>query len=186
MSEGSKALVGFLALLAFRFAYYQVRLRKITTFGDRYRHYLRDESASPEWLVEHTNSFTRMMRECAAEAGTLTRLQEAGYGYLEPVRIAAEDNLGVRDPEVVTVTNRTILRIQGHYRAERNRTFSPLYWVEFLVFLPREVLRHLGVGSDKLAVRVSDLAWWVLVGWQVVSWITGKGSLIQVLRILAR
>ena len=181
-----KAVVAFVVLLAARLLHYQTRLWQITRLRRRYFEYLGDEKASAVWLVEQTSSFRRMIRECNAGAGLLTRAEEAGYGYIRPVRFAAEENLALRDAEVAHVVDYIMLRIQGHYRAERNRTLSPLYWIEYVAFLPREVARYIGVGSEKPVVRVSDVAWWVLIAWEVVAWITGKGSLLGILRTVAK
>jgi hypothetical protein len=183
MSEEFKVLVTFLVVFTIRLAIYQSRLWRITRLRNRYRQFLADVRDSGDWLAEQTTSYKRMITECGLVPSPLPVVPGPG---LVPVEALPDDNITFRNAHFVDRNNQMMLRIQGHYRNERNRTFSPFYWIEFAVFLPREVLRPFGVGSEKGAVHVADLAWWIVIAWEVLAWVRGEGSLIRLLRAVAR
>ncbi len=138
------------------------------------------------WLVEQTNIFKRMLKECDVHVGRPPRIQPVGYGKVVSWHAVPEEYLSNKDVDIVSGNHDAMIKIQGHYRNERNRTISPIYWIELMVFLPREVLKVVGVGAEKPSVRIAELAWWILLAWEIQAWIMGDGSFIQLLRMLAK
>lgn len=36
-----------------------------------------------------------------------------------------------------------------------------MYWIEALIYLPREVLGYLGVSAESAFVKVAQIIWWI-------------------------
>jgi len=182
MSTLLRGAVVLLAVLAARLIFYQSRLWQIKRLRKRYWEFLRDPKEDGAWLAGQYATLKQMMKECDVPAAPFPATRP---GYAPQIAFA-HDNLTFRSSEIADLNDDTMLRIQGHYSNERNKTLSPVYWLEVVAFLPREVLRYLGIGSDKLVVRASDVAWWVLLVWQAVAWALGKATPIDLVRTLAR
>ncbi len=58
----------------------------------------------------------------------------------------------------------------GTYRARIFETFLPMYWIELLLYLPREILRYLGLPPESLATKTLQLFYWFLGLVATVLW----------------
>jgi hypothetical protein len=48
----------------------------------------------------------------------------------------------------------------GVYDARIQETFSPLYWIETIIYLPRRTFAYLGVSSESIGAKIVQVLWW--------------------------
>ncbi len=40
-------------------------------------------------------------------------------------------------------------------------TFNPLYWIEAVINLPKQLLNYLGLPSESIVIKIAQLMWWI-------------------------
>jgi hypothetical protein len=95
------------------------------------------------WLEERTNKVARLVGESGVRPGDLAVMRPAGLGYVQHVELGIFENGLVKNLEITPTVSTALIRAQGHYKDQRNRSLNPLSWVEDLIFLPRNLLSAL-------------------------------------------
>lgn len=97
-----------------------------------------------------------------------------GYGRLSIKEASVFDNFPNAREDFAYPTLAMFREAIGTYRSRMLEAFSPLYWLETLIHLPREVLGYLGVSAESVFVKAAQIVWWVM------------GTLLSLLFVLYR
>ena len=54
-----------------------------------------------------------------------------------------------------------LLGIQDVFQERYNEIFSIKYWINFVVFLPKEIINYLGLETDHIVVRALQVIYWL-------------------------
>lgn len=93
-----------------------------------------------------------------------------GWGYVSTGEASCFQNFPSRDADLSQKTIRMLHEAIGTYRARIFETFLPMYWIELLLYLPREILRYLGLPPESLATKTLQLFYWFLGLVATVLW----------------
>lgn len=72
------------------------------------------------------------------------------------------DNMANKRQDTVCHMMNSFIQAKGYFRMSLLECFSPLHWVQLLFFLPSKLCEYLGISSDKIAIKVFQLVYWVL------------------------
>ena len=67
----------------------------------------------------------------------------------------------VRREDIVRITLGMFHRAIGVYRSRMIETINPLYWIETIIFLPRQILNYLGVTPESVIIKIAQLIYWL-------------------------
>jgi hypothetical protein len=88
--------------------------------------------------------------------------QNAGYGLIATFTSSAFTNFPSLLQDNVSAILTMFDEAIGVYRGRIFETFNPLYWVNCIIFLPKNIFQYLGVGSEKIITKIFQIAWWFL------------------------
>jgi len=104
------------------------------------------------------------MRKLIYDAGlgnaSIPITQPSGYRQIASFNAKITDNLGNRREDMVSATISILDQTVGVFRMRMMESLSPRFWIEFVVFLPRNVVQYLGGKKDGLAAKVLQLLYW--------------------------
>ena len=104
-----------------------------------------------EKFLESRSQVVELVNDAGVSDQNVTMSQPVGYGNLQVRNASVLDNFPHLSVEMSSAAQRLMREATGVYRGRRWQTFNPLYWVEFLIYLPREVLgSYMGVESDRI------------------------------------
>jgi hypothetical protein len=131
-----------------RAVYFHRRASFLANIEARWRAYIREpttgyDNPNMRWLEERTNKVARLVGESGVRPGDLAVMRPAGLGYVQHVELGIFENWLVKNLEITPTVSTALIRAQGHYKDQRNRSLNPLSWVEDLIFLPRNLLSAL-------------------------------------------
>jgi hypothetical protein len=72
----------------------------------------------------------------------------------------------------------------GIYRSRILETFNPLYWVEFVVCLPKHIITYLGVSPESTVIRIVQVLYWVFAPFLSLLYALFKAEIDQFLKDL--
>jgi hypothetical protein len=126
------------------------------------RKYKKWHSSRDEKFLESKGQVIRLLKEAGVNDARISVSQPVGPYQLQVIQASVLDNFPQLDRDMSSAAQRLMREAIGIYRARMLETFNPRYWIEFLIYLPREVLGFLGVPAEKLSVKISQLVWWII------------------------
>ena len=85
-----------------------------------------------------------------------------GYGKLASFKASIAENFPSRLADFASVTQETLLQIQGIFKKRCWETFNPLYWLNLLIYLPQNLLQYLGFCGKNIFTKLLQLLWWII------------------------
>lgn len=120
--------------------------------------------ADPDWrLTEHKSQIANLLEGAGVQDTVIGFTEPAGWGFVRHGEASVLMNLTNRRADVVSAFSKMLYEAKGTYRARALETFNPIYWIEFVIFLPRKLLGYLGIAPEHLVVKVTQLIYGVAV-----------------------
>lgn len=86
--------------------------------------------------------------------------QRTGYGQIASFTTSLFDNFPDNTNLFVGETFRMFEDAVGIYRHRIIECFSPRYWINFAIFLPKGILTYLNVSADSIFIRIAQIIYW--------------------------
>lgn len=124
----------------------------------RYRKWLSSQGMK---LRESRAQVVKLFKEAGVKDSYVSVANEIGYGKLSIKEASVFDNFPNSREDFAYAILAMFREAVGTYRARMLETFSPLYWIEAIINLPREVLGYLGVPAESVVVKILQILWWI-------------------------
>ena len=119
-----------------------------------------------EWITEHQIELKSIVLKTGIKDQTQTYMKPLGLGYAREKGISALDNLAFLNSEIMESSREIIKRAQGYYKIHAFKSFSPIFWIEFFVFLPKEIMKYIGVTEEEkkssVVIRIFQILYWII------------------------
>jgi len=149
----------FAGLFLLKFVINLVRFLRTQRYLKKYKKW---HSSRDEQFLESKAQVVRLLRDAGVPDARISVSQHVGYGHLEVTHVSVLENFPSLDSEMSSAVQRLMREAIGTYRARMLQTFNPLYWIELLIYLPREALGYLGVPAESVFVKGLQIIWWVV------------------------
>lgn len=108
----------------------------------------------------------KLLKRAGIQDFQIADAEPLGYGHVHTRYISVIKNAQNKRGDIVIQFHRLLTRVKGVYLLRIKECFSPIYWIECVLFLPRHVLDYLGIGQDKVGYKISNILptfiWWCL------------------------
>ncbi len=148
----------FLVLAALKLTINLYRYFQAKRYIKLYTNHIHSPSSD---LFEQKNQIVRLLREAGIDNGFLLNGAWAGYGQLATGNISMFKNLTPLRGDVTISVSGMLCIAKGTFRARAVETLNPLYWVEFIIHLPKRLLNYLGVSAESVVIRLAQLIHWL-------------------------
>ncbi len=159
-----KLLILFLFCIAFKFSYNYTRYRKTIKLSQKYLKWLSDYD-SVENMTTYKQDILKLFKQAKVEDMFISVAQNVGFGKVTTSTCSIADNLFTRRKDIAAGVLELFDAVIGYYRSAYKSAFSPLYWIETIVFLPKVIIEYIGADLEKTAVRVVNVIltalWWI-------------------------
>ena len=92
-------------------------------------------------------------------------LEPIGFGRAQQQHMSALDNLTFLNIDILREGRTILTRAKGYYKVEALKSFNPLFWIEFIVFLPRELFKYFGfdINSKSISIisKIIQIVYWL-------------------------
>ena len=92
---------------------------------------------------------------------TVPFVQPMGYGQILQGQTSLFNNMSNLREDVVANMKLCFSSARGSYKSRIIENFSPIFWINCVLFLPRTVLTYLGVSTDNFFSKLFQLIYWL-------------------------
>lgn len=161
-----------------RLIYFQLNLWAIKRYRNQYVDYLNALSVDENWqqsfdkLNESQTEIVRLFEQADLAPQIISVVEPMGWGYIGTGHVRAWNYLTNSRHDIIASNQKSFHEAIGYFRARRNETFNPAYWIKCLVFWPRNLLAYLGLDKDSLLVNILQILVWLI---KVILVLTNEG-----------
>ena len=150
----------FLAILIIKFVLNLSRFIQCKCYLSKYNNYIKD----PKWgFIELSHQVVTLFKNAGVEDTTVPNVQFIGFGNFQASNPSVFSNISVIRKDIVSYVIGMFHQAIGIYRTRVLETFNPLYWIESIIFLPKQILNYMGVSSESIMIKVAQIIYWILV-----------------------
>jgi hypothetical protein len=118
------------------------------------------------WVNENHIEIKKVVLKTGVSDFIHTTMEPVGYGHIQEKKLSALDNLLYKNIKILQESREMLERAKGYYKVESIKSLNPIFWIEFLVFLPREIINYLTVSDkkeeNKLWVNIIQVMYWII------------------------
>ena len=118
------------------------------------------------WITDHQLEIKKRVLNSGVGDQIKSFMDPAGYGFVQQKGISALDNLLFMNKDIMEASRELLERAKGHYKIQAWLSLSPLFWIEFIVLIPREIVKLTGFDSEKKVTKsilnIAQLLYWIV------------------------
>lgn len=84
-------------------------------------------------------------------------------GFPMPTTISHFENFLNRRDDIVQRTSSCFYQSMGLYRSRILETFNPIFWIEYIIHLPRELFKYIGIAEESIIIKISQFIYWLII-----------------------
>lgn len=65
------------------------------------------------------------------------------------------------DKDNVNVIKIEFIKSHGYYKHKFFQNFNPFYWINFVLFLPQNIIYYLGFKRKSKSIKLLNIIWWI-------------------------
>ena len=120
-----------------------------------------------DWVQAHQIEIKRRVLNTGVQDQFESYMEPLGLGYGQKQSLSALDNLLFMNTKILETSREILTRAKGHYKVQAFLSLNPLFWIEIIVFLPREVFKMAGLESEskgyKNSVNILQIVYWLVM-----------------------
>ena len=154
-------LITFLIVFAYKLLSNVISLFKTKHFIELHLKYIVEQNFD---ISVYQPSFEKLLKRANIKDSFVAEAEPIGYGHIVTRNISVMLNIQSKRQDIASLVNHQLIRAKGVYSLRIKECFSPIYWIECIVFMPRHLLDYLGIDKDKVGYKLSNVLltfiWW--------------------------
>lgn len=115
----------------------------------------------PSWeLSEHKSDVIKLFKDAGLKDSSIQVTEQIVYSHLSVGNVSVFYQFPSNREEFVGITRRYFHQAIGVYRSRAWEVFNPFYWIEFIIYLPKQFLNYVGVSPESIIVKMFQLIYW--------------------------
>jgi hypothetical protein len=135
---------------------------KVTDANDSQKE---NSKKAANWISENQIEIRKVVINTGVGDQITSYMEPVGLGHAQQQSISALDNLAFLNIEIMKTGREIVNRAKGQYRIQAMKSFNPIFWIEFILFLPKEILKYLGVDNTakvgSLITKIFQIIYWI-------------------------
>jgi hypothetical protein len=149
----------FGAVVLYKFVTNLVRFLRCKFLLKEYGKYLEDRG----WdMVQHQEEVIGLFKKAGIKDSVVPYVEPVGMGQMISTTVSVFSNFTRIRADIAGTITSNFHRAIGVYKKRMLNSFNPLFWIDFVVNLPREALEYVGVPPEKSLVKVAQVIYWAL------------------------
>lgn len=148
----------FVGMVALKFFFNAAKLKCAKRLRDRYFSSLTENGPQ---FSEYIPQMRKLIFDAGLGNASIAVCEPIGYKRIASFNARVADNLDNRRADVVTAAVSLLDQTVGVFRMRMMESVSPRFWIEFVLFLPRNTVQYLGGKKDGFTAKMLQLLYWI-------------------------
>lgn len=109
---------------------------------------------------EYIPASKKLFEDVGLRNASIPFVQPLGLGQISSGHANVPDNLNNSTPAFVQASMGLFNQTVGTYKMRMFESFSPRYWIELVIFLPKRIVEYLGGAPDGLFAKLLQIIYW--------------------------
>ena len=114
-------------------------------------------------FAEYKEEIKGLFKEAGIKDSTVIHQEFLGFGRFANMHVSVHDNIMNTRQDIVALVNQRFFETKGVFRKRYKESFSPIFWIEFILKLPQYLMAFFGVLPEKIIVKILLLIYWIVV-----------------------
>lgn len=156
-----KILYLFVAVILLKILYNVRNLIWTQIYLSNYEEFLTKQKG---WYIqEHRQKIIKLFKMAGLENFLIPSAEPMGFGFVNTGGFTLFENLSVLRTDVAAMVIKCFKEARGVYRSRIFESLSPIYWIESVVNLPKNILKYLGLKSESIIIKFFQIIWWAMI-----------------------
>ena len=142
-----------------------LRLKALEKAYHEFMKKMAEGKATPDFL-EKTPEIIELLKKAGQQSSTITRVKPAGLGFAQTLHLDLFENITANDQQFYNLIFSSFKQAIGVYKKRIYESVNPLYWIEFLIFLPQNLINYILGDEQHLTsnwiVRLLNAIYWIV------------------------
>lgn len=159
----TKIILFFACVVAYKALSNLINLARIKFYQREFLNYLAD---NPNEISQYKLQTIKLFKNAGIQDVSTPIAQPMGYGTVANVPASVFTNFPSKMSVIAQPAFEMFENAVGVYRSRIIESFNPLYWIELVVFLPKNILTYVGADLEKSAIKLCNvvltIVWWAI------------------------
>ena len=143
--------------------------RRIKQIHDNYIEWLAT-GKKIDSLFESQALFKKLLEKANVKESYLPVCQPVGLGRAVQYNASVKEQFPSRIHDFALQINKMFYEAEGVFLARAKEAFNPLYWIDFVIFLPKHFMAYLGADTEKLLTKILQAVYFLVAGiWSLLQ-----------------
>ena len=133
----------------------------------------------------YKNEIISLFKKAGIKNLLVPTAQRIDYGRIATFNADVFTNFPNTTPDIYKGAIRMFYEAEGIYRQRIFETFSPVYWINSIIFVPKHLLTYLGFNQEKTLFKACNVLltfiWWTFGAASLFFWPQFKEFIIELL-----
>lgn len=165
------SLVGVIVILSFllfmRFIMFNYKLSRIISLGVEYCNYVSTSGGNRFEIMKKLPELKKLFYEGGVEDINEIEAKHVGYGKILFFESSYFKNILILNVQIIRWVVGSFAEAEGVFRKKRKEAFNPIFWLEFFIYLPKNLMSFLQLNKYikdfRLMLKISYLVYWALL-----------------------
>lgn len=140
----------------------------------------KDGEKAGSWLEARLIEISKSVLNAGIHDIVHSFMKPVGYNHVQEQKMSVLENLlYYKDVNTLLQANDLMRRAKGYYWFESIKSINPIFWIEFIVFLPKEIVNYFASGNESkslsIVTKIIQLLYWIAS--LIVIFITNKAEI---------
>ena len=154
-----KYLIIFVIIWVYRLISNIYYLNRINFLSDEYEKYWTEKKQS---VAEYLSEIINIFKKANIRDKHFSHVVPLGFGQIQTGNVSLFDNFFVNDKRVLSYALSSFEEAKGVYKMRIRENFNPIFWIECIIYLPKNIFKYLGLNESSLPSKICQILYWFI------------------------
>lgn len=163
----NKFLLFLAVVVLFKFssnAYYWLKTKNLYSEYQKYVSSFISDTPYTGNIIYKKNEIKDIFKKANARDSSIARTRPTGFGQIINFTTSAYENMFVNDKEIISSVINSFETSIGEFSHRMFQAVNPIWWVECIIYLPRNVFTYLGIKDSNMFIKIVQIMYWIITG----------------------
>lgn len=155
----NKIIIAFLLIFSYKLISNIMYLIRIMYYYSLYSDFLKNKSTK---IFQHKNHVIDLFKQANISNASYPVSQNSGCNIVSSGYTSIFSSFPTKDFRILKPTEATFQNAIGIFKGRIFECFSPKYWIDCIIFLPRNILIYLNISAESIFIRICQIIYWLI------------------------